>query len=173
MITYGKTTVQKLLKSKEPKKKEVETRWCTFWDDGSSINELRKKFPDLFWSKLGEGWYEKESFASLKEEPQERVLCMEPFPGSFNKTWAEQQALLSKDESVSLARQVIMMLVIHYQATGERLFENNYVRCADKGSDGDHVYVGRFGSDGLFVRDRWDGYRGPRVGLASSRKFEN
>lgn len=62
-------------------------------------------------------------------------------------------------------------MVTHILASGERLLQDVYVRCADESSHGDRVYVGLFVSDGLGVNDSWDGFRINNLGWASSRKF--
>ena len=56
-------------------------------------------------------------------------------------------------------------------ATGERLFENIYVRTSSVRSGGHRVHVGVFGQDGLLVDNWWDDGRLGRIGVSSARKF--
>ncbi len=145
--------------------------FVTFYDPGWSILYLRH-FVVKKRSKFSpQTWYDDEPFAKLAELPGYRQLRMTPVPGSFGKTFAEQRALLRADEEIPSARAVVMGMVLHFLTTHERLFPNHWVRCSDKDSDGDRVYVGGFDRDGLSVSSDWDDYRDSGIGLASSRKF--
>lgn len=154
---------QELLKAPKPK----EARYLTFFDDGLSILELRDamKGRNIF---SDQSWYGDEEFARKKEEPQMRTICMDAWPYSFNMKYKEQLALLPKYHNVPKARQVVMGMALHFLSTGERLFENYYVRCIDKDSCGHIVYVGDFGSVGFAVGRDWDDRRRDYLGLASS-----
>ncbi|MFO0862587.1 MAG: hypothetical protein U0516_02615 [Candidatus Saccharibacteria bacterium] len=61
-------------------------------------------------------------------------------------------------------------ILIHYLETGERLFGAIYVRTSDVVSDGDRVYLGHFGQDGVLVDYLWD-RPDSNIGLAESRKL--
>ena len=65
---------------------------------------------------------------------------------------------------------MVYTIVGHYLSTGERLFENVYVRTSSLDSDGLRVYVGHFDAGGLRVGYIWDDYRSAYLGLASARK---
>ena len=67
---------------------------------------------------------------------------------------------------------MVYTIIGHFLATGERLFEDIYVRCSDVDSVGYRVVVGGFGSNGLGVDGHWDDCRGGGVGVASARKFD-
>jgi hypothetical protein len=144
--------------------------FITFFDPGWSILQLRE-------SGLGkcmfkpQQWYNGESFAERKEQSCYRQLHLEPVNDSFDKTFVEQQQLLSADEEVPSARVVVMGMAIHFLATGERLFFDYCVRCVDPTSDGYRVIVGNFNSGGISVGRYWDDYCDSGLGLASSRKF--
>ncbi len=148
--------------------------FVTFFDPGWSILQLRKELihrGNIFYAQH---WYDNKSFAKLEERPSHRQLRMNEVTDSFGKTFAEQQTLLPLDEEVPLARVVVMGMVIHFLATGDRLFAKHYVRCANELSGGSRVFVGYFASDGFFVYRYWDGNRDDRLGLAlsvPSRKF--
>ena len=81
-------------------------------------------------------------------------------------------SLLAKDEEVPSTRVMVYAIIGHYLVTGERLFENVWVRCSDLDSSGDRVNVGVFNQDGLHVLSYWDDNRNVNIGLASSRKFQ-
>ncbi len=68
---------------------------------------------------------------------------------------------------------MVYTIIGHFLATGERLFENVYVRCSDVGSGGSRVDVGHFDSEGLDVfRGYSDGHCHDFLGLSSARKFD-
>jgi hypothetical protein len=96
---------------------------------------------------------------------------MVPVPDSFDKILIEQKALLPTEEEIPSARVVVMGIVIHFLASGERLFPKCCLRCAELTSNDSRVNVGRFDSDGFYVSHYWDDLRGDFLGLASSRKF--
>ena len=136
-----------------------------------SILEIRGKIlgnQRLFYNQ---DWYNRESFAKDRREAEWHLVRKTPVPNSTGKTWNEQQALLAKNEETPTARVMVYTIIGHFLATGERLFENIYVRCSDVVSSGCRVYVGGFASVGLSVSDDWGGGRSGSVGLASARKF--
>ena len=174
MITYFKTTVTALLKktkAKQPTKKtEIKQPWMTFYDPGRSINELRKGYPAFFFSKPGEGWYNQEDFANLKEKPCMRTILAELLEGSLNKTWKEQQKLIPEDCEIPLARQVMIMCLLHFLKTGEYLLKDVYVRCRDLSSDGSLLRFGNCDSGGACFGDCSPGYSDDNLGVVPSWK---
>lgn len=101
-----------------------------------------------------------------------QLIRKTPVEGSISEMWHDQQALLMENEETPTARIMTYMIIGHYLATGERLFENMLVRCSDMGSNGYHrVTVGNF-SEWLYVDDDWDGGRHDFIGVASARKFD-
>lgn len=118
-------------------------------------------------------WYNQESFAKDHGDVSWHLVKKTPVANSTSKTWSEQQDLLAKNEETSTARIMVYTIIGHYLATGERLFEQIYVRCSDVDSYGSRVGVGGFNSYGLDVDDGgWVGYRSSSVGLASARKSD-
>jgi hypothetical protein len=136
-----------------------------------SILEIRGKDGKLFYSHE-DAWYNKQAFAKDRGEAAWHLVRKTPVANSTSKTWDEQQALLAKNEETPTARVMTYTIIGHFLATGERLFENIYVRCSDVDSLGDRVDVGYFDSDGLHVHDRWDDHRYDDLGVASARKFD-
>ena len=98
------------------------------------------------------------------------LLRKEPVPESRNKTFAQQTALLTKEEDVPMACVVTYTVILHWLAHRERLLQDAYVRCRDKASGDRRVFVDRFTSDGFDVYAYPDGRRIDCVGLASARK---
>jgi hypothetical protein len=127
----------------------------------------KKSTQTLFYNQ---DWYDKQAFAKDKGEVGWQLVRKTPIANSTSKTWNEQQALLSKDEETPTARIVVYTMIGHFLATGERLFENIYVRCVDLDSGGRHVSVGHFDEDGLGVDSYWGGNRHDIIGVASARK---
>jgi hypothetical protein len=135
-----------------------------------SILDIRGKVERKLFCSHDDAWYNKQAFAKDKGEVGWQLVHKVPVADSTNKTWNEQQALLSKDEETPKAQVMVYTIVGHFLATDERLFENIYVRCSDLDSDGDRVYVGSFAAKGLNV-DSWDGdYRNCYIGRSAARK---
>jgi hypothetical protein len=131
---------------------------------------VRKTDNSLFYSSTG-GWYKSEKFAKNKGKVSWQLVRKTPVEDSTSKNWEEQQALLGKDEETPSAQVMVYTIIGHYKATGERLFENIYVRCSCVGSRGFRVDVGYFDSGGLNVHYYWDDNRRSDLGLSSARKF--
>ncbi len=127
----------------------------------------------LFYSHHEDAWYNKQAFAKDRGEAAWHLVKKTPVANSTWKTWIEQQALLAKNEETPTPRAMVCTIIGHFLATGERLFENVYVRCSDVDSDGNRIYVGYFNSNGLVVNAHFAGghYR-DNIGLASARKFD-
>ena len=147
MITYSKSTVTALLK--KPEKSLMEQPWMAFYDPGYSINELREMYPDFFWEKGGGAWYQQEDFANLTEKSCMRTMLMEPLIGSLNKNWEGQQKLIPKNCEIPLARQVLVMCVLHFQKTEEYLLTHQCVRCRDLSLVGSLVCAGECNPGGI------------------------
>ncbi len=127
-----------------------------------------------FCTKSG-GWYaeDKQKFANNdKATTQWIALRKEAVPGSFNCTWAEQQAKLSGLELVPNAAEATWCICVYKSVRNISLFRTAYNRTSSVDSDGRRVIVGGLGPDWLgVVLGDWDGDRGGNVGLSSARKF--
>ena len=98
------------------------------------------------------------------------LLRKEPVLESINKTYDEQFMLLTNEVAVPFAREMTYIVILYWLTHRERLLPEVWVRCQDKSSDNDRVYIGGLDSDGLGVSHyRCDRCSTP-VGLASSRK---
>ncbi len=136
-----------------------------------SILEVRGKVERNLFYGHEDAWYNNEKFAKERGEAAWQLVRKTPVENSTSKTWDEQQTLLGKDDETPKAQVMVYATIGHYLATGERLFENVYVRCSDLDSGGGRVSVGVFVSGGLGVGYCWVGYRGDGLGLSSARKF--
>jgi hypothetical protein len=63
--------------------------------------------------------------------------------------WDEQQKSLPEDEVAPTLRGVVLAVLLHYLATGERMFSSHYVRAHDVDSGGRRVSVGAHDSLGV------------------------
>ena len=133
-----------------------------------SLLEIHVKHAVHFYTKTG-GWYaeDKEHFSRTPLPIRWYLLRMEPVPGSYAKTWEEQQSLLVSNETVPSAAAVAFATMLHFRATKQRLFEHAYVQTSDIDAGGYRVCVGGFVSDGFYVSSLWDVYRHGTLGLSS------
>ncbi len=115
-------------------------------------------------------WYNTQAFAKEKGEVGWQLVRKEPIADSTNKNWEEQRGILGEDEETPTAGGLVYTIIGHFLATGERLFENSYVRTSSLDSDGSHVRVGVFGARGLNVHNFFDYYRYSSIGLSGARK---
>lgn len=134
---------------------------------GLSLNEVREKFPELFYDQ---SWYTNDAFAKEKAPAGIYEVSTEPIEGSLNKTWEEQQSLIPSDFEVIPAAVLAYAICTHFKETGERLFENMYARMSSQDSDGFRVFLGVFVARGLYVGYWSGGDRSSSLGLAVSRK---
>jgi hypothetical protein len=123
-----------------------------------------------------------ESIVTGKDQPSWRLIRKTPIENSFNKGWKRQQTLLNpQTDEIPLARQVIYTTILHFLATGERLFETFYVRTNDRRPNKYNISVEKiYGvAVGFFDENGFDiVLRHPRdlcsdTGVASARKALN
>jgi hypothetical protein len=138
----------------------------------TSLLDIRKLERGHFYTKEG-GWYTADSEIFAKNDKATcrwLILRKEPVPGSTNKTWTEQEQVLSSFEVVPNAAEQVWGMTTYKAVRGVYLLPSVYVRTSSVDSYGDRVHVGRFGESGLIVH-RWrDHDRLVFVGLSSSRK---
>ena len=135
-----------------------------------SILDIRGKVERTLFFNHDDAWYNKRAFAKDRGEIGWRLVRKTPVHDSTSKNWDEQQALLDKNEETPSARVCVYTIIGHFLATGERLFENGYVRTSSVASVCGRVGVGLLDQSGLGV-SRWlDGSRPGHVGVSSARK---
>ena len=156
--------------------------FLTFFDPGWTLLRLRR-----FGRKKGipfpQKWYEHEPFAKVHARPCYRHLRVAPVSGSLGKTFTFQQDGLLAGEVIPRVRVVITAMLVHFLATGERLYRPEKVRCIDTTAAGGNAErvrnllaaVGRLSPPVLGlatsvydpmvhyqqVRDAWTGIRNP------------
>ncbi len=125
-----------------------------------------------FYSYPPDCWYKNEPFANEVSCQLRWYLCLkEIVPGSENKTFDGQQAMLPPEYEVPSAVEEVTKCLACFKKTGIYLNPNRYGRVRDTSSGGGRVHVGLFGAGGLFVYSDWAGSRWGGVGLAASRKL--
>lgn len=137
-----------------------------------SILEIRGKVKRSLFYNHEDAWYNKQSFAKERGKASWQLIRKTVAPNSFSKNWSEQQALLSKNDEIPSARVMVYTIIGHYLATGERLFENIFVRTSSLDSHGHVVNLGHLVSHGLIVDGWHPSYCSSDLGLALSRKLD-
>ncbi len=99
------------------------------------------------------------------------MLRKEPVTGSASKSWGEQQTLLSENEVVPNAAEVVWCLTAYRAVRGMYLLPNVSVRTSSLASDGQRVIVGNFDVKGVHIDYCGDDSRYYDVRLASARKL--
>lgn len=124
-----------------------------------------------FYSYPPDCWYKDEQFAS-KVTCQMRwyLMLREIVPGSEDKTFDSQQAMLPREYEVPTGVEEVTKHLVCFKNTGVYLNPSRYGRVKDTSSYGDRVLVGLSDARGLFVLSYWGDSEGSIVGLAASRK---
>jgi hypothetical protein len=144
--------------------------FITFASPGWSILRLRQAVSGRGGPLADQRWYDLIGFATDADTPGYRQVRREAVTGSFGWPFEQQQAMLPPEEEVPPARLVVMAAVLHFLATGERLFPTHYVRCGDQDPEG-RVVVGCFGDSGLEIFYAAHGdFEDRCVGVASAKK---
>lgn len=134
-----------------------------------SIMNIHAAASGEFYSRTNP-WYGEpvQKFAQAKIKVGWYLIRKEAVPESTSKTWSEQQAMLTGDEFVPEANLAVYAAILHYQQTGERLFNRVWARTNSVTADGRRVDLGGY-SSGLDL-----GYWGDDaygfIGVASLRK---
>jgi hypothetical protein len=139
----------------------------------TNLLQVRDLDNQLFYSK-SEGWYAESKHTFSREDVvkagQWLAIRKEPYPDSRNKTWADQEALLAKNERVPNAPEVSYAVTAYYKVRGVYLLSGVYVRTSSVDAGGHRVSVGYFDSAGLSVDRCWDDLRDFDLGLSSARE---
>jgi len=148
---------------------EERSKYILEYDTGISLLDVRAKArKGLFYKQ---DWLKGEEFAKRTETARWRLIRKTPVDGSFSKNWIQQERLIdSQIDEIPSTRQVVYTMILHFLATGERLFETCYVRTCDVDSNGLRVDVGGFDGVGLRVRIWLDSGPVGFLGLSAARK---
>jgi hypothetical protein len=160
-----------------PGKMVRETHFAFVGLDTVSIMELQKLNPKAteprFYQYGSDAWYRNEKFATkVNLKFRWYLLLKEIVPGSENKTFDEQVAMLPKEYEVPTAVEETAKDFLTFKKTGTYVNSNRYARTADLDSVGLRVVVGDCVARGVVVFSGWDDGRRGSVGLSASRKFE-
>lgn len=161
--------------------------WFTFTTSGMSLQELWLANRDLIGSggprystdeaygidehgrayafdDSHENWWSDESFARIPGQVRKLALRTSLVPGSLNKTWEEQKALIGENEQVPSARDIVDGMVQYYRETGKRIFDHVMAHTSTP-----HIAVGYYHMD-IMVNYWRDGRRESDVGVAACRE---
>ncbi len=134
----------------------------------ASISHLKRDLPRIFLSGETPSWYCDEYFAQKTEEiTRWQLIRKEPHPKSFGKILLEEVELLGPHERVPYAREVVPAMAAYFLKTGEKLFNETWVRCADEPLLGLRVSV-CFDRDGITIGTAFNRWGKEFLGIASS-----
>jgi len=97
------------------------------------------------------------------------MIRKQPYPGSRFKTWGFQQKILTKEEYIPSAAEVVYAFTTYHMVRGVCLLNNSYVRTSSVDEDNEHVIVGNNGADGINVCEFRDIEHVNYVGVSSAR----
>ena len=137
--------------------------YVTVWDCGCSIRDLRKKHPALFCPFTGD-WLDAQEFAKRTNVRHWRQL--KPLAAPPGLPFADQAEHVSSDDDLPHARELVLYLLVHFLATGERL-PLPALRTKDVLPSGRRVIVGRFLETGLEIANVSDEWASPGIALAA------
>lgn len=160
-----------------PGKMIRETHFAFVGLDTVSIMEFQKLNPiatePRFYQYGSDAWYRNEKFATkVNLKFRWYLLLKDIVPGSENKTFDEQVAMLPEEYEVPTAVEETTKDFLIFKKTGTYVNSNRYARTADLDSGGFRVLVGYCDADGVRVSHYWGDDRSDSVGLPASRKFE-
>jgi len=133
-----------------------------------SLSDVHGLNNTLFFFKHIE-WYGKYSTDTVG--PVWLALRKSVVPNSKNKTWNKQQALLSSDERVPNATEVVWGLTTYRKVHGVYLINEPWVRTSSLDPSGRHIILGNFDSNGMFIHYLQGNHRSYRVGISSARNL--
>ncbi len=140
----------------------------TFSIEAKSLLDLKEEYGTGSNGFYNNTWWLDEDFAKSVPEPGTYEINIEK--QLANMTYNEQAEGLDEGWDFPHPAVIAQAILKHYQETGERILENWYTRTSFTDSDGHHVSVGYFYSDGLYVYYHWDDYRDSCIGIAAARK---
>ncbi len=144
-----------------------------------SMLDIRTVHTDFFCSKGPDqddsGWYDEANEKFARSDKVEALcwiaLRKEPVEDSLNKTWLDQQALVTEPMMIPNVAEATWALTTYKAVRDIYLLEDFYVRTSSVDSCGYCVRVGHFDADGLDIGYCWDIVRRSALGVTASRKF--
>lgn len=158
-----------------PGKMIRETHFAFVGVDSITMMELQRLNPTetepRFASYAPESWYSKEKFATKTAlAPRWYLLLKDIVPGSENKTFDEQKAMLPAEYEVPTAVAETTKDVLVFKKTSVYANPNRYARTSDVVSGGYRVLVGNCDPHGVHVSYWDDGNPYDFLGVGASRK---
>ncbi|MCL5733064.1 MAG: hypothetical protein M1334_00125 [Patescibacteria group bacterium] len=156
------------------------SRLKEMFNGGDTLGAPGKKKDKIFYSKLGEGWYNNEDFAT-KETAHLGwgLVAKSVLPETLNKNhedqwkevekWAKKNSVDVKTLRRRTPIEVIYDEIAYYGANKESLLEETYDWTSARSSGGGLVYVGSFDSDGLDVNGVGPDFSDSNLGVCPSR----
>ena len=145
-----------------------------------TIENLRKKHPDLFWKE--QDWYNKEDFATKDGVARKiGIVKKEILEESRSQNWDQQTEILkqwAEDHGIALSdpntlrrtpAEIAHDILAFHSARQQRILEKDWDWTGVQSSDGNFVYVGYFGQDGLGVKYDHREYSYPYLGVCPAR----
>lgn len=127
--------------------------------------------PRLFYNSDQLTWYKQQAFVRTYGPPRGwHLVRTSAVPDSYRQTWQKQNLLLTQGEYVPSARVMVYTLLAYYLETGVKLFTKDLVRTADIDDKGNHIAVGYFKDEELFIYPYADEHEHVPLGLASAIK---
>ena len=147
---------------------------------GDTLGDPKKKKKKICYRDRGDGWYDKEEFATKATAKLGWGLVMKSvLPESTGKNWKDQEKVLEKwakenglDPKTIRRRtpvEVAYDTLAYYGANKDSLLENRWDWTNVQSSDGDLVLVGSFGSGGLRVGGVRPAGTGSLLGVVPAR----
>lgn len=135
-----------------------------------SIMDVHARATDVFYSK-NKPWYgeaEQRFATKTKVTVGWHLVRKTALPDSTSKSWSDQQLMVSVPNTIPPACLVVYTAILHFLVTGERIFQNVWVRTSDTSASGDHVNVGFYA--GGFNAGVWCDGPLSDIGVAVARK---
>jgi hypothetical protein len=140
--------------------------FMTFFDPGWDIIRLCRYSRDKNLRCFDEHRHDGMCYAEVQEGPCYRRMRRESIPGTHDKPFELQMALIPQGEEHFISRRMVMGLVVHFLTTGERLYETDYVFGSEAVSES-RVIIGGFDTRGLYLGFNWAKGKLPHRALTS------
>ena len=110
-------------------------------------------------------WYLEEPFGHIDCNPGWHSIAMAVTPNSIGQPIYYADSIKGAGLYLASATEVVLMLFLHFSATGRRLMVNKHTWTADRTENKRFVTIGAFGKKGLFVSSHEVGYTSRGLGI--------